>query len=155
MRSFRHIALFILTGLMAVITVSAMAEPLPTDVEQLIIETRAGPVAFTVELALTPEDRANGLMHRQSMAPDHGMLFKFEQTRAILMWMKDTPLSLDMLFIDADGTVVGIAKSTTPFSETIIPSPEPVRYVLELNGGAADERGISVGDTLRHRVIGE
>jgi hypothetical protein len=140
---------------MVAITASAMAEPLPTDVERLVIETRSGPVAFSVELALTPDDRANGLMNRQSMAADHGMLFKFEQTRPILMWMKNTPLSLDMLFIDADGKVVGVAKETTPFSEAIIPSPEPVRYVLELNGGTAAERGISVGDAARHRVIGK
>lgn len=155
MRSFRQIILFILAGLMVATAAPVTAEVLPTDAERLVIETGAGPVAFSVELALTPDDRASGLMNRQSMAADHGMLFKFEQTRPILMWMKNTPLSLDMLFIDANGKVVGIAKETTPFSEAIIPSPEPVRYVLELNGGTADEQGISVGDTARHRVIGQ
>ncbi|MEM5472707.1 DUF192 domain-containing protein [Hoeflea sp. AS60] len=132
-----------------------MAEQLPTDSERLVIETQNGPVAFAVELALTADDRATGLMNRQSMPADHGMLFKFDQTRQVLMWMKNTPLPLDMIFISEDGTVARIAEETTPFSETIIPSVEPVRYVLELNGGTAASRGLSVGDMVRHRVIGK
>ena len=108
-----------------------------------------------MELALTAADSATGLMHRQDMAADHGMLFRFDQTRQVLMWMKNTPLPLDMLFIDDDGTIVGIAKDTTPFSEAIIASPGPVRYVLELNAGTAERMGIAVGDVARHRAISE
>jgi len=154
MRGFRQFATLLLAGLILAFAAPVAAKQLPTDVERLVIETRTGPVAFTVELALTPEDRASGLMNRQSMASDHGMLFRFEQTRSVLMWMKNTPLPLDMLFIGEDGTVVGIARETTPFSETIIPSPGPVRYVLELNGGTVAKRGIAAGNTAHHRVIG-
>jgi uncharacterized membrane protein (UPF0127 family) len=111
-------------------------------------------VGFTVELALTPENRATGLMDRQSMAADHGMLFRFDQTRDVLMWMKNTPLSLDMLFIAENGRIARIAENTVPFSETIIPSGSPVRYVLELNAGTAAKTGVAVGDRVRHRVIG-
>jgi uncharacterized membrane protein (UPF0127 family) len=127
---------------------------LPVDSERLFIDTSKGPVGFTVELALTPENRATGLMDRQSMAADHGMLFRFDQTRDVLMWMKNTPLSLDMLFIAENGRIARIAENTVPFSETIIPSGSPVRYVLELNAGTAAKTGVAVGDRVRHRVIG-
>jgi uncharacterized membrane protein (UPF0127 family) len=127
---------------------------LPVDSERLFIDTSKGPVGFTVELALTPENRATGLMDRQRMAADHGMLFRFDQTRDVLMWMKNTPLSLDMLFIAENGRIARIAENTVPFSETIIPSGSPVRYVLELNAGTAAKTGVAVGDRVRHRVIG-
>ena len=155
MRNFKQVAIYIFSILIFACPVISMAAQLPTDSERLVIETRNGPVAFSVELALTADDRATGLMNRQSMPADHGMLFKFDQTRQVLMWMKNTPLPLDMIFIDADGVVVRIAEDTTPFSETIIPSVAPVRYVLELNGGTAAKRGIATGDQVRHRVIGK
>jgi len=155
MRNFKQVAIYIFSILIFACPVISMAAQLPTDSERLVIETRNGPVAFSVELALTADDRATGLMNRQSMPADHGMLFKFDQTRQVLMWMKNTPLPLDMIFIDADGVVARIAEDTTPFSETIIPSVAPVRYVLELNGGTAAKRGIAAGDQVRHRVIGK
>lgn len=155
MRNFKHVAFCLLSALILVFPVVSLAAQLPTDSERLVIETRNGPVDFSVELALTADNRASGLMNRESMPADHGMLFKFDQTREILMWMKNTPLPLDMIFIDADGVVARIAENTTPFSETIIPSVAPVRYVLELNGGTAARRGISAGDRVRHRVIGK
>ncbi|SOE08357.1 hypothetical protein SAMN05877838_0070 [Hoeflea halophila] len=154
MGSLQRLALIFLS-LLVFFAAPAIAKVLPTDPEPLVIETGSGPVEFSVELALTPADRASGLMNRTSMAADHGMLFKFDQTRKVLMWMKNTPLPLDMLFIDESGTVVRIAERTEPYSETIIPSVSPVRYVLELNGGTASPRGISVGDLVRHRAIGD
>jgi hypothetical protein len=153
MRNLKRVALLFVSVLFLAMPGSLPAAELPTDKERLVIETEGGPVAFTVELALSPADRASGLMNRTSMAADHGMLFKFDQSRQVLMWMKNTPLPLDMVFIDEAGSVVRIARETTPFSETIIPSGGPVRYVLELNGGTANKRGISVGDAARHRVI--
>ncbi|KJS11452.1 MAG: hypothetical protein VR78_12935 [Hoeflea sp. BRH_c9] len=152
MRGFRHI--FTLVFIL-MIGACAFAASSSVDAERLVIETQAGPVSFSVELALTPDQRAIGLMYRSSMAADHGMLFRFDQTRPVLMWMKNTPLSLDMLFIDDTGTVVGVAPDTVPFSETIVPSPGPVRYVLELNAGTARKHGIMVGDKARHQVIGK
>ena len=103
---------------------------------------------FNVELAITPEERSRGLMFRTEMADDAGMLFDFGGVHNISMWMKNTFISLDMLFIDANGTIVGIEKRTVPQSETIIPSPKPVRFVLELNGGAADKMGFEVGEKV-------
>ncbi len=153
MRTFSQAAALVLSLLIFAMPASVIAAQLPTDSERLVIETKNGPVAFTVELALTGDDRASGLMNRQSMPADHGMLFRFDQTRPVLMWMKNTPLPLDMVFIDEDGVVARIAEETTPFSEAIIASPGPVRYVLELNGGTAAKEGISVGNTVRHRVI--
>ena len=121
---------------------------------ELAIETRGGAVhRFTVELALTPEQRQRGLMFRERMAPDHGMLFDFETPQPIVMWMRNTPLPLDMLFIDADGRIAGVAADTTPFSEAMIPSPRPVRFVLEVNAGTARQLGIAAGDRAVHRVL--
>ena len=154
MRSLKRAAILVLAALMFAMPASALAAQLPTDRERLVIETGSGPAAFTVELALSDADRASGLMNRHSMAPDHGMLFRFDQTRPVLMWMKNTPLPLDMIFIDADGVVARVAANTVPFSESIIPSVVPVRYVLELNSGTAAKSGILVGDKARHRVIG-
>lgn len=139
-----------------VMCLAAMVAPvaaLPVDSEPLVIETQAGPVEFDVELALTPSDRATGLMHRQSMPEMQGMLFRFDRTRMVVMWMKNTPLPLDMIFIDENGVVAGVARDTEPFSEAVIPSPGPVRYVLELNSGAAQRHGIAAGDRVRHRVV--
>lgn len=146
----------ILTGLLfwLALPVSGMANTLPTDRDPIIVETRSGPVKFSVELALTPADRSTGLMNRQSMPATHGMLFRFDRTRQVLMWMKNTPLPLDMVFINEAGVVAGIAADTTPFSEAIVPSPGPVRYVLELNAGTAAHTGIRAGDKVRHRVVG-
>ena len=153
MPSVRLAALFLLSLLM--IAPAAAGEPkvLPTDPEKLSIMTSDGTVSFSVELALTPEDRASGLMFRRSMAADHGMLFRFERSRPVMMWMKNTPLPLDMLFIDDAGVVIRIAENTTPYSETIVASVGPVRYVLELNAGTAARKGIAAGDVVRHRVI--
>ncbi|KGF70235.1 hypothetical protein LL06_06260 [Hoeflea sp. BAL378] len=155
MRFLPHLLSLLLTVWMSVASALASGAPtvLPTDAEPLVITTRSGEVSFSVELAVTPQTRASGLMHRQSMDADHGMLFRFDQTRQVLMWMKNTPLSLDMLFIDDDGTIVGIAEGTTPFSEAIVASPGPVRYVLELNAGTAKRDGIAVGDIARHGTI--
>lgn len=130
------------------------ASVLPVDSERLVVETASGPVSFSVELALTPADRSRGLMYRKSMAADHGMLFRFDSTRQVMMWMKNTPLPLDMVFIHSDGVVAGIAANTVPLSQAIVASPGPVRYVLELNAGSAEREGIRVGDRVRHRVIG-
>jgi len=129
---------------------SGLPDPHPT---QLVVETRTGPVAFSVEVASTPEQRAIGLMNRPEMASERGMLFRFEQTRDVLMWMKNTFLPLDMVFIREDGVVAGIAENTVPFSEAIVASPGPVRYVLELNAGVSARSGIAAGDTVRHPAI--
>lgn len=104
--------------------------------------------AFQAHLADTEETRGRGLMFVTRLEPDHGMLFDFGTTRPVGMWMKNTPLSLDMLFIDEQGVIVRIVERTVPFSTRIIRSRTPVRAVLELNAGRVEALGIETGDRL-------
>lgn len=103
---------------------------------------------FLVEVADTPELRSCGLMHRYSMPANHGMLFKFDRDHIITMWMKNTRISLDMLFIDVDGYIVDLYKNAEPLSETLIKSKNLARSVLELNGGTIDRLGIGYLDRI-------
>lgn len=115
----------------------------------LAIVTDAGQHDFAVELALTPEQRGQGLMYRRELAPDAGMLFDFgSRAGRASMWMKNTFIPLDMLFIEADGEIESIAERTTPQSLEAVSSRGPVRYVLELNGGTAARLGIKPGDRV-------
>ncbi|RKE84899.1 DUF192 domain-containing protein [Rhizobium sp. AG855] len=119
------------------------------DTGTLTITTQAGKqLEFEVEWALTAEQRARGLMERETLADNAGMLFDFGETRMVTMWMANTPLSLDMVFIDEAGVVVRVAEKTTPFSEAIVGSGKPVRYALEIRGGRAAELGLTAGARL-------
>jgi len=108
---------------------------------------------FQVEVMKTPENRAKGLMNRHHMAEDRGMLFDFEREEPVAMWMRNTYIPLDMLFIRADGRIHRVHERAQPLDETTIPAGAPVRYVLELNGGAAAKLGIKAGDRVRHALI--
>jgi uncharacterized protein len=124
-------------------------------VEPLEIVTAAGKRhAFAAHLADTPEARARGLMYVTRLDADRGMLFDFETSQVIHMWMKNTPLSLDMLFITEEGVIARIAARTRPFSTETISSGGAVRAVLEINGGLAAELGIAAGDRVEHRIFG-
>ena len=119
----------------------------------LTIKSTNGTHAFAVERARTQDEQARGLMFRTDLKPDGGMLFwPYPPTGgapvAASFWMKNTPSSLDILYIRADGTIARIAENTVPFSETPIPSGEPVGAVLELMGGRAAELGIAEGDLV-------
>jgi uncharacterized membrane protein (UPF0127 family) len=116
-----------------------------------VLETATGPHRFAIEIADTPDERAQGLMFRETMAADAGMLFDygFDQ-QGVAFWMKNTPLPLDMIFIRSDGTITQIAADTTPFSLEPVPSVLPVRFVLEVNAGTAKRLGLKPGDRLRH-----
>jgi uncharacterized protein len=124
------------------------------QLEPLTIATSAGPKSFRVEIADTPEKMQTGLMFRQTMPADQGMLFVHPSDGERTMWMKNTYLSLDMLFIDANGRIHRIAERTTPFSEETVSSEGPVRAVLELNAGQSDALGIKAGDIVKHRAFG-
>ncbi|MBP0618089.1 DUF192 domain-containing protein [Jiella mangrovi] len=123
------------------------------DLSKAVLHTKTGDHEIMVELALTPKEREVGLMNRPEMPQDQGMLFRFDETRDVAMWMKNTLIPLDMLFMDEAGEVVTIKTNAQPLSLAIIPSGEPVRYVLELNGGAAARYGVSIGDRLENEVI--
>lgn len=126
---------------------------LPVDPAPLVFETPAGRVSFDVEVANTDESRSAGLMHRVDLPSNRAMLFVFDQTRDVMMWMENTPLPLDMVFIADDGKVSAIAPNTEPFSRAIVSSRGPVRFVVELNAGTAKRLGIGVGNTVQHPVI--
>ncbi|MBS7545062.1 DUF192 domain-containing protein [Ancylobacter oerskovii] len=143
----------VLLALGAVFLVLAPKAARAASFEKATIETRNGPVVFEVEIAVTADERAKGLMYRTELAPNSGMLFDFAVPQPVYMWMKNTYLPLDMLFIRADGRIARIAADTTPLSTRTIESGEPVRGVLELPAGTAKARGIAVGDRVRHRFF--
>jgi len=120
---------------------------------ELIIESGGKRHRFTIEFADTDERRALGLMYRTTMAADAGMLFDFKVDQPVAMWMRNTRLPLDMLFITRDGRIANIAQRTVPFSETSIYSSGPVRGVLELNGGTAERLGLKPGDRVLHPMF--
>jgi uncharacterized membrane protein (UPF0127 family) len=122
--------------------------------EELLIKSGGVTHKFTVELALTDEQRMQGLMFRKEMAPDAGMLFDFGESRRVQMWMENTILPLDMLFIQNDGRISHIKEGAVPFSRDIIDSRSPVHFVLELNAGRVKELGIKIGDHVISKQIG-
>lgn len=108
---------------------------------------------FTVEVADTPETRASGLMFRTELAVDAGMLFIYPGKQKISMWMKNTQIPLDMLFLDQDGTILHISERATPFSTQVISSRFRVKGVLEVIGGTVERLGLRVGDRVEHDFL--
>lgn len=133
-------------------TVAQQNPPLP--VTSVVIDSARGPVRFTAEVAGDPASQERGLMFRTKLAPNGGMLFDFHKPSPQTFWMKNTILPLDMIFIRADGTISSIARDATPYSETPIPSYEPVRAVLEINGGRAAALGIERGQRVHNAIFG-
>ncbi len=121
--------------------------------EQLSIETRTGVVNFNVEIADDEAERNRGLMYRERLPDDRGMLFHFQELELASFWMRNTPQSLDIIFIGADGRILNIADHTTPFSDAPVPAAGMTRGVLEIRAGLAEERGIRPGDRVRHRIF--
>jgi uncharacterized protein len=124
---------------------------LPT--EELTIVTHSGAHRFQVEIASTPDERNVGLMYRPAMSPAHGMFFEMGPPQRAAFWMKNCPVPLDMLFIEADGRIRTVAANTTPYSEAPIPSGGPITGVLELRGGRAAEIDAQPGDVVRIRYF--
>jgi len=118
--------------------------------DTLTLVTKSGEHRIAVELAQTPAQMALGLMYRTKLEPSKGMLFTHKQPQEVSMWMRNTYISLDMVFIRADGTVHRIAHRTEPFSETVIASEGDVTGVLELRGGEAARLGLAPGDEVRY-----
>ena len=130
----------------------AQAAP-ASGLEPLTIVSGGKRHLFQVEVMRTPEQRAKGLMHRNYMPADRGMLFDFQRVEPVAMWMQNTFISLDMLFIRADGTIARIAERTEPLSTRTIPSGEPVLSVLEINGGVSETLGLKPGDRVEHPLF--
>jgi uncharacterized protein len=108
---------------------------------------------FTAEVADTETLRERGLMFRHILPPDNAMLFDFGKPRPVAMWMKNTNISLDMLFIRADGTIAAIAENTVPQSLDIVSVQEPVRGVLEVAAGTVKKLGLHINDKVFHRIF--
>lgn len=123
------------------------------DVESVEIITQSGVKVFSVEMARSIEEREKGLMFRKSVPDGSGMLFDFSPEQDVQMWMKNTYVSLDMIFIRADGRILRIAENTVPLSEKIISSGGPVKAVLEVAGGTARRDGIKPGDKVANALF--
>jgi uncharacterized protein len=121
---------------------------------ELTIVSATGPHRFTVEVAETPAQMEQGLMFRRSMAPDAGMLFDYKTPTVATMWMRNTLIPLDMLFVDAHGRIVNVHERAVPQSLDVIAGAAPVRAVIELNGGTAARLGIAPGDQVQHPIFG-
>lgn len=144
---------FVLLALLFFSGVPATAEDVFFEKDELSIETKNGTVRLVVEVAETPRQREYGLMYRRELASNTGMLFDFKRLIAIRMWMKNTFIPLDMLFISKNGEIRQIAKDTVPHSTEIIAAKEPVLAVLEIGGGEAARLGIEVGDRVVHPIF--
>jgi uncharacterized membrane protein (UPF0127 family) len=121
--------------------------------EVVTIETDNGPVRINAEIADDDQERSRGLMFRQSLADDHGMLFIFQEPEMASFWMRNTIISLDIIFIGVDGRILNIADHTTPYSEESIPAVGMTKGVLEIRAGRAEALGIRPGDRVRHRIF--
>jgi len=148
-----------IAALFVALVSAALAQQPPAPPDQvferskLVIDTAAGAREFDVELALTPAQQQRGLMLRKSMGPYEGMLFDFGDPRPITMWMANTLIALDMVFIAPDGTIRHIHANAEPLSTRTIESGGPAKAVLEINGGAARMLGIKPGDIVRHPMF--
>jgi len=105
-------------------------------------------IEFKVLIAESNKDRRKGLMHIESMQENQGMLFVFNPPRKVSMWMRNTPMTLDILFIDKDGKIINIEKNTTPYSTKALSSRGTIQWVLEIAGGLSEKLGIKTGDVL-------
>ena len=143
--------LLLFLGAVMALRIDAAAADLRRDT--LVIETRKGPQSFVIEVAETPEQKQMGLMFRRSLARGHGMLFPHEPPQIITMWMRNTYISLDMIFIGEGGRVVSVSRQTEPMSEEIISSRVPALAVLEMKAGSAEHYQVKPGSRVEHPLF--
>lgn len=123
--------------------------------DQVTLKGDWGQARFTVEVADDPVERGQGLMHRVSMPSGAGMLFVFERPQSVSFWMKNTLISLDMIFMDARGVVRHVHENAVPGDLTAIPGGDNIQFVLEINGGLSQRMGIGPGSLLQHPSVGK
>ncbi|MFM8607780.1 MAG: DUF192 domain-containing protein [Hyphomicrobiales bacterium] len=151
--SARLLRISFFVSLVAVLLAGLSTLHAQTQLETLVIETASAPIRFDVEVMRTDEERQRGLMGRTYLPEKRGMLFDFGAPEDVRMWMKDTPLPLDIIFIRPDGTIARITRGE-PFSTRTLPSGERVLGVLEVNGGTCARLNIKSGDVVRHKLFG-
>jgi len=142
----------LVTAGLAVLALILIFAPFDAAGEEIVLKTSQGEHRITVEIADTPEARSRGLMFRETLADDRGMLFLYPAPREVSMWMKNTLIPLDMLFVSKDGRIVRVARNAQPHSLTTIPSGEPVIAVLEIGGGRSAALGVRAGDRLESSI---
>ena len=151
----RRILLLLAAAIAApLLTFRAGAQLQRFETSALTINSATGPHRFIVEVAETPEQMEQGLMFRRVMAPNAGMLFDYKAPTVATMWMRNTLIPLDMLFVDARGRIINIHERAVPQSLDIITAAAPVRAVIELNSGTAARLGIAPGDGVQHAIFG-
>jgi uncharacterized membrane protein (UPF0127 family) len=149
----RRRLLIALLSLLMLPLLDPAGSPVAQELQQLEIASTNGVHIFGVELAVTPEEQARGLMFRRELPDRQGMLFDFQREQPTSFWMKNTYVSLDMIFIRADGRILRIAENTVPLSEALVSSGGPVRAVLEVVAGTAKKLGIAAGDRVKHPIF--
>ena len=142
----KPIRLFLIAATLALFAPLSSAQALGRELPTLPLT--AGVHLITAEVAADDQAREIGLMYRPSLPPNHGMLFVFDPAFKACMWMRNTLIPLDMLFVDANGRIVNIHERAVPLSDAIIAAASPVRAVIELNGGTAARLGIEPGDRV-------
>lgn len=131
---------------------TTLPQPQTGTVATAVFSTQSGPVSFSIEIAQTDEERARGLMNRESLPENNGMFFIFPQTVEEKFWMKDTKIPLDLVFIDEGMKTVHIIENAVPDSTEMLASPQPYKYVIEVNGGIVAKKGIKIGDSVEKRI---
>jgi hypothetical protein len=147
------IAAFLALVLVVLLIPAANRAAEPARIEPVVVETAQGRFTFSAEIADTPELRQRGLMFRHNVPEERAMLFDWGRVAPVSMWMRNTYVSLDMIFIAADGRVAKVAEATEPLSETTISSGEPVAAVLEVVAGTAERIGLKPGDRVLHPMF--
>lgn len=142
-----------LAAFAVLVTLCANPAAKAASIQPLEIVTKSGVQVFSVEMATTEEEKTQGLMHRKELPDGKGMLFDFSPEQQISMWMKNTYIPLDMIFIRADGRILRIAENTEPMSTKIISSGGLARGVLEVIAGTAQKYGIQPGDRVAHPLF--
>lgn len=133
----------------------AAGQPQSLPLTPLVIERQSGePVSLQVEVARSAWEQAIGLMHRQSLADNRGMLFYFDEPKEAVFWMHNTYIPLDLLFVATDGSVFRIISNAKPLSLDFLRSDGPAQAVLEIRGGLAGELGLRPGDSVHHEMFG-
>ena len=144
----------LLTAGLLAFSSTARADLVTFSKSKLVITTGKGQFPFDIELALTPPQMAQGLMYRRTLASDAGMLFDYGDPQPIAMWMKNTFIPLDMVFVGKDGKVVDLHERAVPMSLDTIESKVPAKAVIELNAGTIARLGIQIGDTVHYTSFG-
>ena len=161
-RAAAHAALLLLGVLLSSLAVAGLTQTIMSQTtvaqttmrrETLKLTTATGVHSFEIEIAETDEQKARGLMFRRTMDDAAGMLFPYSPAQEITMWMRNTYISLDMVFIRADGIVHRVETGTEPFSEKVIASEGDAAAVLELKAGTANRVGLKAGDRVEHKLF--